>query len=72
MPNCLFSLIRIRGVIFIVKAIGSSLMDYLSDRDSFQLDQSLADDDRLDNSEETGRIKMEPVLVHYLPSESFS
>ena len=72
MPSCLFSLIRIRGVIFIVKAIGSSLMDYLSDRDSFQLDQSLADDDRVDNSEETGRIKMEPVLVHYLPSESFS
>ena len=72
MPSCLFSLIRIRVVIFIVKAIGSSLMDYLSDRDSFQLDQSLADDDRVDNSEETGRIKMEPVLVHYLPSESFS
>jgi len=44
-------------------------MDYLSDRDSFQLEQSQTDDDIPADGIETA--KVEPVVVHYLPTESF-
>ncbi|CBY19853.1 unnamed protein product [Oikopleura dioica] len=51
----------------LIEAIGRSLMDYLSDRDSFQLEQSQTDDDIPADGIETA--KVEPVVVHYLPTK---